>query len=86
MGLSYKFLFKEKILKFRILFLDLILYLCNKQRYFKFIYHNLRITSMFFDNYNLITVRDFVFYLPIGQFEIYIGNNNVSFYNTSLKL
>lgn len=35
---------------------------------------------MFFDNYNLITVRDFVFYLPIGQFEIYIGNNDVSFY------
>lgn len=35
---------------------------------------------MWFDKYNLITIKDKIFFLPFGQYEVYIENNYITFY------
>lgn len=35
---------------------------------------------MWFDKYNLITIKDKIFFLPIGQYEVYIDNKYITFY------
>ena len=35
---------------------------------------------MRFDKYNLITIKDKIFFLPFGQYEVYIDNKYITFY------